>query len=121
MTAETDVSSTQGCGRTVSHVQLEQHLGDVVAHGLLRDGQASRDLKISAPGGQEVEDFSFARSQVGERSMGPGHVAIASDDSSYPPADGTAVHRISRRNGQHRSDDLLPTGALDQVSMRPGA
>ena len=65
--AEAGLPGPQGRGGAVGHVEFQQHLGDMVAHGLVRHGQPSCDLVVPASGGQQVQDLPLAWGQVGER------------------------------------------------------
>jgi hypothetical protein len=53
-------------GGAIWHLQLGQHLRDVVAHGLLRHAEPARDLMVAASGRDQLEYFAFARGQVGD-------------------------------------------------------
>src|SRR4051794_16508715 len=49
----------------VGDLELEQHLGDVVAQGLVRHAEADGDLMVAAAGGQQRKDVSFAGGELG--------------------------------------------------------
>ena len=98
-----------------------QHLGDVVAHGLLRHAQSPGDLVVAAAGGQQFEHLALARGQVWEGAGGGRLDLTAGVERDDPPGDGAAVHGITGGDGTDGADDLLAVGALDEVAAGAGA
>jgi len=60
------LAGLEGGRGAVRYLELEQQLGDVVADGLLRHPQATGDLVVATPDGEELENLALAGSQVGE-------------------------------------------------------
>src|SRR5688572_16894036 len=53
--------------RAGGDAELGEDVGDVVAHGLLAEGQAAGDGVVVEAAGDEVEDLALAIGQLGER------------------------------------------------------
>src|ERR1022692_2479045 len=99
-------------------LQLRQHGGDVIPHGLVRYHQAAADGQVAAALGQQVKYLALAGGQPrkGHRPAAPGRRGEEGDD---PVGDARAEYRLAARDRPDRAPDVIGAGLLEQVARAP--
>lgn len=90
--AQTRVAGPDDGLGPVVDLELGEDAADVVADGLVRDGQPPGDLPVVEPGGDQVEDLQLARSQPREGLL-PGRGRQRAEEGLEPPGDARAEDR----------------------------
>ena len=96
--AEAGVAGRRDGGGAVPYADFQHDAGDVVADGLLGQGEPAGDLVVAAAGGDEFEHLPFPLGEVGER--GGGVVAMISGAAEWWSVEQFEEEANKTENGQ---------------------